>query len=111
MKVGIYLGVCNNPPADFLHCECTRRPVIPHHHNPASTYNKERAAKPGENGLKWLKWVKMDGASNVPHPQCTRSIKRLVMEQQTCERAKAKVQVAADVQNSALDGEDPRDNL
>ena len=55
MKVGICLGVCNNPPADLLHCECTRRPVIPHHHNPPSTNNKERAAKPGENGLKWLK--------------------------------------------------------
>ena len=53
MKVGIRFGVCNNPPADLLHCECTR-PVIPNHHNPASTYNKERATKPGKNGLKWL---------------------------------------------------------
>ena len=55
MKVGIRFGVCNIPPADLLHCGCTRRPVIPHHHNPTSTYNKERVAKPGENGLKWLK--------------------------------------------------------
>ena len=46
MKVGIHFGVCNNPPADLLHCECTQHPVIP---------VKERAAKPGENGLKWLK--------------------------------------------------------
>ena len=50
MKVGIRFGVCNNPPA-----ECTQRPVIAPHHNPASTYNKERATKPGKNGLKWLK--------------------------------------------------------
>ena len=55
MKVGIHFGVCNNPPTDLLHCECSRHPVIPHHHNPPSNYNKERAAKPGENGLKWLK--------------------------------------------------------
>ena len=55
MKVGIRFGVCNNPPANFLRCECTRRLVIPHHHNPPSTYNKERAAKPGKKGLKWLK--------------------------------------------------------
>ena len=52
MKVGIRLAVCNNPPANLLHCECTRRP---HYHNPASTYNKERAAKPGKNGSKWSK--------------------------------------------------------
>ena len=52
MNVGIRFGVCNNPRADLLHCECTQPP---HHHNPPSTYNKERAAKPGENGLKWLK--------------------------------------------------------
>ena len=55
MKIGIRLRVCNNPAADLLHCECTRRPVIPHHHNPASTYNKECATKPRKNGLKWLK--------------------------------------------------------
>ena len=54
MKVGIYLGVRNNPPAVLLHCKCTTRPVIPHP-NPASTYNKERTAKPSENGVKWLK--------------------------------------------------------
>ena len=47
MKVGIRLGVCNNPPTNLLQCECTRRPVIPHHHNPPSTYIKERAAKTG----------------------------------------------------------------
>ena len=23
MKVGIRFGVCNNPPAELLHCECT----------------------------------------------------------------------------------------
>ena len=40
IKVGIRLGVCNNPPTDLLYCECIRRPVIPHHHNRASTYNK-----------------------------------------------------------------------
>ena len=55
MKVGIRFGVCNNPPADLLHCECTRCALIPHHHNPPSTYHKESAAKRGENGLKWLK--------------------------------------------------------
>ena len=54
MKVGIRFGVCNNPPADFLRCECTQRQVIPHHLGPPSTYNKEHAAKPGKNGLKWL---------------------------------------------------------
>ena len=52
MEVGIRFGVYNNPPADLLHCECTRRPMIPHHHNSPSSYNKERAAKPGENGQK-----------------------------------------------------------
>ena len=55
MKVGICFGVCNNPPADLLHCEWIQRLVIPHHHNPPSTYNVERAAKPGENGLEWPK--------------------------------------------------------
>ena len=54
MKVGIRFGVCNNPPADLLHFECTQRPVIPHHHNPASTYNKKNVqqnwVKMGENG-------------------------------------------------------------
>ena len=54
MKVAAHFEVCNNPPANLLHCECTQRPVIPHHHNPPSTCNIERAAKPGENGLKWL---------------------------------------------------------
>ena len=53
MKVGICLGVGDNPPADLLHRECTRCLVIPHH-NPTSTYNKERVAKPGENGLKMV---------------------------------------------------------
>ena len=43
----------------------------------------------------------MDGISN-PHPQCTRSIKKPVMEQETCERAKTRVQVVADIQNFAL---------
>ena len=38
MKVGIRFGLCNNPPADLLRCECTRRLVIPDHHNPPSTY-------------------------------------------------------------------------
>ena len=55
MKVGIRFGVCNNLPADLLHCECTQHPVIPHHHNLPSTYDKECATKPGKNGLKWLK--------------------------------------------------------
>ena len=55
MKVGIRFGVCNKPPADLLHCEYTRRPVIPHHYNVASTYNKERAIKPGKPRLQWLK--------------------------------------------------------
>ena len=55
MKVGLCLGVCRNPLADLLHCKYARRPVIRHHHYPPSTYNKECAAKPGENGLKWLK--------------------------------------------------------
>ena len=55
MKVGIHVGVGINPIADLLHCECTQRPVIPHHDNPPSTYNKERATKQGENGLKWVK--------------------------------------------------------
>ena len=52
-KLGIRFGVCNNPLVYFLHCECTQRPVIPHHHNPPSTDNKKRAAKPCE------KWAKM----------------------------------------------------
>ena len=55
MKVGIRFGVCDNPPANLLHCECTRRPEIPHHQNPPSTYNKECATKSRKNGLKWLK--------------------------------------------------------
>ena len=67
MKVGIRFGVCNIPPADLLHCECTEHPVILHHHNPASTYNKERATKPGKNGRKW---AEMGANSNLPHPQC-----------------------------------------
>ena len=73
-KVGIRLGVCNNPPADLLHCECAQcpRPVIPHQHNPTPTYNKEHGANPGENGMKWLK---MGGNSNVPHPQWIGSVK------------------------------------
>ena len=56
MKVGIRFGMCNNPPTDLLHCECTRHLLISHHHNPPSTYNTERATKPGKN---WLKWLKM----------------------------------------------------
>ena len=83
MKVGFHLGVCNNPTADLLHCECMGHPVIPHHHNPASTYNKERAAKPGENGLKW---VKMGGNSNVPHPQSTTSVKTLLWNNKLVKR-------------------------
>ena len=63
MKVGIRFGVCNDPLADLLHCECTRHPVIPHHHNAASMYNKERATKPGKNGLKWLKMGEHGGQS------------------------------------------------
>ena len=55
MRVGILLVVCNNPPANLLHCECTRCPVIPRHHNPASTYNKERATNLGNSGLTWVK--------------------------------------------------------
>ena len=55
MKVRIRFGMCNNPLADFLHCECTPRLVVPHHHNPPSTSHKEHAAKPCEDGLKWLK--------------------------------------------------------
>ena len=51
MKVGMRLGVCNNPPAYLLYCECARRLVTPNHHNPSSTYYKARTAKPGENGL------------------------------------------------------------
>ena len=47
MKVGICFGVCNNPPSDLLHCECSDVRWFP--------INKERAAEPGENGLKWLK--------------------------------------------------------
>ena len=41
MKVVICLGVCNNPLADLLHCECARRPVIPIIiiHNPPITKN------------------------------------------------------------------------
>ena len=77
MKVGIHLGVCNNPTTDLLQCECTRR-QIPHPHNPASTYNEGRAVKPGENGLKWLKTGENGCNSNVPHPQCTRSVKTLL---------------------------------
>ena len=53
-KVGIRFGVCNNPPADLLHCECTLHPVIPHHHNPPSTYNTERATKPGKKCAKMV---------------------------------------------------------
>ena len=86
MKVGIRLGVCTNPTADLLQCECTRRPVIPHHHNLASSYNKERAAKPVKNGLKWLKmgengW-QFHCATSLMHKKCKNS----VMEQQTCEK-------------------------
>ena len=44
-KVGICFGVCNNLATNLLHCECMQHPVIPHHHNPASTYNKERAVR------------------------------------------------------------------
>ena len=55
MKVGIRLGVCNNQAAELLPCKCIGCPMIPHHHNLASTYSREPAAKPGENGMKWLK--------------------------------------------------------
>ena len=55
MKVGVQFGVCNNPLANLLHHECTRRLVIPHHHKPTSTDNKERATKPGKNGVRWPK--------------------------------------------------------
>ena len=78
MKVGICLGVCSNPPANLLYCERTRRPVIPHHHNPASTYNKERAAKLGENGLKWSKmgengWQSKCATSSM-HKKCKKAL-------------------------------------
>ena len=50
MKVGIRFGVGNNPPTDLLHWEKTQHVVIPHHHNLASTYNKESATKPDKMG-------------------------------------------------------------
>ena len=86
MKVGIRLGVCNNPIADLLHCKCTRHPVIPHHHNPASTYNKERAAKPDENGLKWLKMGENGWQLKCATSSMHKKRKNPVMEQQTCEK-------------------------
>ena len=91
MKVGMCLGVRNNRPANLLHCECTRRPVIPHHHNPTSTHDKERATIPGKNGLKWLKI----GENGWQFKCVTSSMhkkrkKKPVMEQQPCEK-KAKL--------------------
>ena len=86
MKVRICFGVCNNQRADFLGCECALRPVIPHHHNPPSTYNKEHAAKPGKKGLKWLKMGEIGWqfkcATSSMHKKRK---KKLVMGQQTCE--------------------------
>ena len=84
MKVGICLGVCNKPLADLFYC--TRRPMILHHHNPASAYNKQRAAKPGENGLTWSKMGEMGGNSNVPHILNAQEAETPVMEQQNCEK-------------------------
>ena len=58
MKVGIRFGVCNNPPADLLHCECTRHLVIPHHHNQHLSTTKNGQQNRVKMG-KWLKWLKM----------------------------------------------------
>ena len=55
--------------------------MIPHHHNPPSTHNKEHAAKPGENGLKWLKM-----GENGCHILNAQEAQNPVMEQQTCEK-------------------------
>ena len=103
MKVGIRLGVCNNPPADLLHCECTLRPVIPHHHNPPSTHNKESGAKPGENGPKWLKM-----SENGRQFKCATSSmhkkrkKNLLWNNKPAKRAKTRVQVVIGIQKFAL---------
>ena len=75
MKVVICLGVCSNPTANLLHWECNdvrRFPFIIIHH---LFITKNMQQNPCENGLKW---VKMGGNSNVPHPQCTRSVKTLL---------------------------------
>ena len=95
MKVGICFGVCNNPPADLLHFECTGRLVIPHHHNPASTYNKERATKHGKKILKWLKmgengWQFKCATSSI-HKKRLKNLlwfEKSVMEQPTSEKGR-----------------------
>ena len=64
---------------------------------------KNVQTKPRNNGLKWLKWVKMGGNSNVPHPPATRSVKKSAMEQPIGEKkAKTRVQVVAKIQKFAL---------
>ena len=79
MKVRIRFGVCNTPPADLLCCECTQCPMIPHHHNPPSTFNKERAAKLGKNGPKWLKM-----AENGWQFKCATSSMHKKRKKKTC---------------------------
>ena len=60
--------------------------MIPHHHNPASIYNKERAAKPGENGLKWLKMGEHGWQIKCATSLMHKKRKNPMMEQQTCEK-------------------------
>ena len=60
--------------------------MIAHHHNPASTYNKERATKPGENGLKWLKMGENGWQLKCAKSSMHKKRKNPVMEQQTCEK-------------------------
>ena len=86
MKVGIRFGVCNNPSANLLHCECTRRPVIPRHLNLASTYNKERATKPGKNGLEWLKMGENGWQFKCATSSILKKQKKSVMEQRIGEK-------------------------
>ena len=104
MKVGIRLEECVTTHVPVLvHRECTRRPVIPHHHDPASACNKTRAAKPGENGLKWSTM-----GENGRQFKCATSSMHKKHKKTCCgttnllNRAKTGVQVVAGIPNFAL---------
>ena len=99
MTVGTRSHVCRTPSTNLLQRQCTRSPGIPHHHNPTSTCDTRRS----KTGSKRVKWSKM-GANGWQFKCATSSmhkkVKKLVMEQQTCE--KARVQAVAERKNFAL---------
>ena len=60
--------------------------MIPHHHNPPSSYNKECAARPGENGLEWLKMGENGWQFKCAPSSMHKKRKNPVVKQQTCEK-------------------------